>query len=187
MNIQIRGDHLDVTLALQDYVEKKITRLEKYFDAPPERQVSVTMKVERGIHRVEVMLQVHGVLFRAEEASDDMYASIDLVMDKLEQQLTKYRSKLNKRFREKGVKTRVQNAGMASAAVATAAATFDDVDLTQVVRRKQIFFKPMDVQEAVLQMDLLGHDFFVFTNADTDEINVVYKRKGGNYGLIEPS
>jgi putative sigma-54 modulation protein len=185
MNIQIRGDHLDVTPTLQDYVEKKITRLEKYFDAPPERQVSVTMKIERGIHRVEVMLQVHGVLFRAEEASDDMYASIDLVMDKLEQQMTKYRSKLNKRFREKGVKTRVQNGVVASAGVATA--TAEELNLTQVVRHKQISFKPMDVQEAVLQMDLLGHDFFVFTNADTDEINVVYRRKGGYYGLIEPS
>ncbi|SFV07896.1 ribosome hibernation-promoting factor, HPF/YfiA family [Alicyclobacillus macrosporangiidus] len=182
MNIQVRGDRLDVTPAMREYVEKKVSRLEKFFDAPPEREVSVTMSVERGLHRVEVMLQVHGVLFRAEEASNDMYASIDLVVDKLEQQFNKYKSKLNKRFREQGVRTRIAANGRA-----LEREDEEDADLGErVVRVKRFPMKPMDVEEAIMQMNLLGHDFYVFTNAATDEVNVVYRRKNGNYGLIEP-
>ena len=185
MNIQVRGDRMDVTQALQDYVEKKISRLEKYFDAPPERDVSVTMSVERGIHRVEVMIQVHGVLFRAEEKSEDMYASVDLVVDKLEQQLHKYKEKLNKRFREKGLRTRIKSSAENGA---FALAMDDEQDfMNELVRVKRFPIKPMDIREAMMQMDLLGHDFFVFTNADTDEVNVVYRRRNGTYGLIESS
>ncbi|WP_029421647.1 ribosome hibernation-promoting factor, HPF/YfiA family [Alicyclobacillus macrosporangiidus] len=182
MNIQVRGDHLDVTPAMREYVEKKVSRLEKFFDAPPEREVSVTMSVERGLHRVEVMLQVHGVLFRAEEASNDMYASIDLVVDKLEQQFNKYKSKLNKRFRDQGVRTRIAANGWMSDRTEEEEAG----PAERVVRVKRFPMKPMDVEEAVMQMNLLGHDFYVFTNAATDEVNVVYRRKNGNYGLIEP-
>ncbi|MCL6517455.1 ribosome-associated translation inhibitor RaiA [Alicyclobacillus sp.] len=182
MNIQVRGDHLDVTPAMRDYVEKKVSRLEKFFDAPPEREVAVTMSVERGMHRVEVMLQVHGVLFRAEEASDDMYASVDLVVDKLEQQFNKYKTRLNKRFRDQGVRTRIAAGGRTVDRLEDDGADGGE----RVVRVKRFPIKPMDVEEAVMQMNLLGHDFYVFTNAATDEVNVVYRRKNGNYGLIEP-
>lgn len=173
---------MDVTPAMREYVEKKVSRLEKFFDAPPEREVSVTMSVERGLHRVEVMLQVHGVLFRAEEASNDMYASIDLVVDKLEQQFNKYKSKLNERFRDQGVRTRIAANGWMPDRTEEEEAGPGE----RVVRVKRFPMKPMDVEEAVMQMNLLGHDFYVFTNAATDEVNVVYRRKNGNYGLIEP-
>ncbi|QRF22627.1 ribosome-associated translation inhibitor RaiA [Alicyclobacillus sp. TC] len=177
MNIQVHGDHMGITPALHDFVDKKLGRLEKYFDAPPEREISVTLSVEKGFHKVEVMLQLHGVLFRAEEKSADMYASIDLVVDKLEQQINRHKSKINQRFRNQGLKTRIQSsAGMD---------TREESEL-RVVRTKRFPVKPMDVEEAMMQMDLLGHDFYVFTNAETEEVNVLYRRKSGDYGLIEP-
>jgi putative sigma-54 modulation protein len=187
MNIQVRGDHLQVTPALRDYVDKKIGRMEKYFDAPPEREISVTMSVERGIHRVEVMLAVHGVIFRAEEKSDDMYASIDLVVDKLEQQLHKHKEKVNKKFRDQGLRTRIRASAENGAFTLTTAALplEDEDDIEELVRVKRFAMKPMDVQEAMMQMDLLGHDFYVFVNAGSDDVNVVYRRKNGTYGLIE--
>lgn len=189
MNIQVRGDHFEVTKALREYAEKKIGRLEKYFDAPPEKEVSVTMSVERGLHRVEVMLQVHGVMVRAEDRSGDMYASIDLVTDKLEQQMNRNKSRLNQKFRERGVRTRVRELnGRAGFDAMNEVAVTDLMaeEEAKIIRVKRFPMKPMDVEEAVMQMDLLGHDFFVFTNAATEEVNVVYRRKGGNYGLIEP-
>lgn len=190
MDIQVRGDHIEVTDALQSYVEKKIRRLEKFFDAPPEREVSVTMAVERGMHRVEVMLQIHGVLFRGEEKSDDMYASIDLVTDKLEQQLKRYKNKVNKRFREQGLRTRIRNSAE-NGAFTLATATMETEEeleeaLDEIVRVKRFPIKPMNVQEAIMQMDLLGHDFFVFVNSASSDTNVVYRRNQGTYGLIEP-
>ena len=189
MDIQVRGDRIEVTDALHGYVDKKVHRLEKFFDATPEREVAVTMSVERGLHRVEVMLQIHGVMFRAEESSDDMYASIDLVVDKLEHQLNKYKNKINKRFRDQGLRTRIKTSA-ANGAFSVAPAYDEEIDvdemLDEVVRVKRFPMKPMDVHEAILQMDLLGHDFYVFTNAVTNETNVVYRRKKGRYGLIEP-
>lgn len=177
MNIQVHGDHMGITPALHDFVDKKLGRLEKYFDAPPEREISVTLSVEKGFHKVEVMLQLHGVLFRAEEKSADMYTSIDLVVDKLEQQINRHKSKINQRFRNQGLKTRIQSSiGMD---------TREESEL-RVVRTKRFPVKPMDVEEAMMQMDLLGHDFYVFTNAETEEVNVLYRRKSGDYGLIEP-
>lgn len=186
MNIQVRGDRLEVTPALHEYVDKKISRMTKYFDAPPEREIAVTMSIERGVHRVEVMLQVHGVIFRAEEESADMYASIDLVADKLEQQLNKHKEKLNKRFRDQGLRTRIRSSAEAGAFSMAAPHAVVENDVEELVRVKRFTMKPMDVEEAMMQMDLLGHDFYVFVNADTDDVNVVYRRKNGNYGLIEP-
>lgn len=182
MNIQVRGDHIQVTKALSNYIEKKIGRLERYFDAPPERDVAVTLSVERGLHRVEVALQVHGIIFRAEERSDDMYASIDLVGDKLEHQLHKHKEKLNQQFRAKGLRTRIQ--GFAEHGAFTAA-DGQPVD-RQVVKVKSFPIKPMAVEEAMLQLELLGHDFFMFANAETEEVNVIYRRRDGQFGLIEP-
>lgn len=187
MNIQVRGDHLNVTTALQEYVEKKIGRLEKYFDAPPERDIAVTLSVERGIHRVEVMLQIHGVLFRAEEKSGDMYASVDMVVDKLELQMNKYKNKLNQRFREQGLRTRIKNSVAGGGFPQSSYQEDGGNSQDQIVRVKKFPMKPMGIHEATLQMDLLGHDFYVFRNADTDEVNVVYRRNNGSYGLIEPT
>lgn len=182
MQIQVRGDHLEVTPAMQEYAQKKLGRLERYFDAPPEKDVTVTMSVVGGLHRIEVTLQLHHVLFRAEEQSPDMYASIDLVVDKLEEQLLRHKNKVNARFREKGLRTRIKES-----AESGTLSTFNEDELEQkIVRIKRFPMKPMDVEEALLQMDLLGHNFFMFTNASTNEVNVIYRRKQGNYGLIEP-
>jgi putative sigma-54 modulation protein len=180
MNVQVRGDHIEVTEALQEYAAKKLGRLDKYFDAPPEKEAHVTMSVAGTRHCVEVTLQVHSVLFRAEEESDDMYASIDLVVDKLEQQINRHKAKINQRFREQGLRTRIKSSRKEASNRSSVESEL------RVVKTKRFPMKPMDVEEAVLQMELLSHDFFVFTNASTDEVNVIYKRKDGNYGLIEP-
>jgi putative sigma-54 modulation protein len=177
MNIQVRGDHLEITDALRDYAEKKIGRLDKYFDMPPETVVNVTLSVEKDIHTVEVTMIIGGLILRAEENSPDMYASIDLVTEKLEKQIEKYKTKINRRFRQEGIRTLFKDAG----------AAHTDAEEPEVVRVKRFAIKPMPVEEAIMQMDLLGHDFFVFSNAETDEVNVVYKRKDGQYGLIEPT
>lgn len=179
MKIQLRGEHLEITDALRDYVEKKIGRLEKYFDTPPAQSVQVTLSVVRDSHNVEVTMPINGILIRAEERSPDMYASIDLVAEKIEGQIRKHKTKLNRRFREQGIRALFQENG-AAAAVAV------EEPAGEIVRVKKFALKPMTPEEAVLQMDLLGHDFFVFSNADTEEVNVVYKRNDGNYGLIEP-
>lgn len=185
MKIQLRGDRLQVTPALQEYVEKKIGRLEKYFDSPPNQKVQVTLSVLKEVHTVEVTMPVGGMVIRAEERSHDMYASIDLVTDKLEKQIDKHKTKINRRFREQ-----VPQASLFQDHGALAVAPFvdddEDEEEDRIVRVKRFAMKPMPVEEAVLQMDLLGHDFFVFSNAETEEVNVVYKRKDGNYGLIEP-
>lgn len=181
MKIQLRGEHLTITDALRDYAEKKIGRLEKYFDTPPVQNVQVTLSVVRDSHNVEVTMPVNGIIIRAEERSSDMYASIDLVAEKLEGQIRKHKTKLNRRFRDEGIRTLFQENGTAATV-----AVQEDAEEGQIVRVKKFAFKPMTPEEAVLQMDLLGHDFFVFANAETEEVNVVYKRHDGNYGLIEP-
>ncbi len=185
MQIQIRGKHMDVTPALEQYAQRKLGRLERHFDTPPEKEVLATMSIVGGLHRIEVTMTLHGVLFRAEEQSEDMYASVDLVVDKLEQQIQRHKKKLNQRFRDQGLRTRIKVSAENGAFTHTVRKT--DPSDYHVVRTKRFPMKPMDVEEAVMQMDLLGHDFFMFTNAATDEVNVIYRRKEGNYGLIEPS
>lgn len=180
MKIQLRGQNIQLTDALRDYVEKKIGRLEKYFDSPPVQNVQVTLSVVRDLHIVEVTMPLNGIMMRAEERSPDMYASIDLVSEKLEGQIRKHKTKLNRRFRAEGIKAMFQESA------ATAIAVQDEIEEGSIVKVKKFAFKPMTTEEAVMQMDLLGHDFFVFSNADTEEVNVVYKRHDGNYGLIEP-
>jgi putative sigma-54 modulation protein len=183
MNIQIRGNHLEVTEALREYVEKKIGRLEKYFHAPTDQAVQVTLSVNKESHSVEVTMPLNGFVIRAEERSGDMYASIDVVSDKVEKQIEKHKTKLSKRLRQEGVASLFKEV-VPPAPVATLTEADED---EQVVRVKRFAVKPMPVDEAVMQMDLLGHDFFVFSNAETEEVNVVYKRKDGQYGLIEPT
>lgn len=184
MRIHVRGDNLAVTEALREYAERKVGRLEKYFDAPPEQDVYVTLSVQRGQHKVEVTMTLGGIVFRAEEKSGDMYSSLDLVVDKLVAQIERHKSKLNKRFRQAGIRPLVKEA------VSEPPEEKQDEKQDgagEVVRVKRFPVKPMPVEEAILQMDLLGHDFFVFSNAETNEVNVVYRRKDGNYGLIVPA
>ncbi|GIO86609.1 ribosomal subunit interface protein [Paenibacillus faecis] len=181
MNYSIRGQQIEVTEALREYVDKKLSRLDKYFDAPPISDGNVTLSVVRGLHVVEVTIPLTGAVLRAEDRSDDMYASIDAVADKLERQIRKHKTKINRKFRQEGsLKTLFVENG--SDTVATMEETDEELEL---VRTKRFNLKPMDVEEAILQMNMVGHNFFVFTNIDTQEINVVYKRNDGKYGLIE--
>jgi len=180
MKVQVHGDNITVTSALQDYVEKKIGRLTRYFESDADKEIYVTMAVEGTDHRVEMTVVVRGMIFRAEEKSPDMYASIDLVTDKLEEQIHRYKEKLIRRFRNRSGRQPVMNQERIVLNDEPNGYDF------KVVRMKRFPMKPMDVQEAILQMNLLGHDFFVFTNADTNEVSVVYRRKNGDYGLIEP-
>lgn len=185
MNIHIRGEHMLITEALRDYASKKIGKLERYFERPLDTDVHITLSVIRELHTVEVTIPIPGLVLRAEERSEDMYASIDLVMEKLEQQIRKHKTKVSKKIRHgAGQKAVFKEAVVAPIAVAEEDA--DDDDLYDVVKTKRFQLKPMDVEEAILQMNLVGHNFYVFSNADTREVNVVYKRNDGRYGLIEP-
>ncbi|KAA8997963.1 ribosome-associated translation inhibitor RaiA [Paenibacillus spiritus] len=181
MQFSIRGQQIEVTDALRDYVEKKLSRLDKYFDAPPASEGFVTLSVLRGLHTVEVTIPLNGVTLRAEVRSEDMYASIDGVADKLERQIRKHKTKLNRKFRQEGsLKTLFVEGGPNSSV-----ALEDTDEELEVVRNKRFTLKPMDVEEAILQMNMVGHNFFVFSNIDTSEVSVVYKRNDGKYGLIE--
>ncbi|MFD3259388.1 ribosome hibernation-promoting factor, HPF/YfiA family [Paenibacillus lentus] len=180
MNFSIRGQQIEVTEALRDYVDKKLSRLDKYFEAPPTSEGYVTLSVVRGLHTVEVTIPLTGVMLRAEDRSDDMYASIDAVVDKLERQIRKHKTKINRKFRQEGsLKSLfVENGG-------SVVVDESDSDDLEVVRTKRFTMKPMDVEEAILQMNMVGHNFFVFSNIDSKELNVVYRRNDGKYGLIE--
>lgn len=173
MNVNVRGKNIEVTPALREYVEKRIGKLERFLEGFGDAQV--TLVVEKEDHKVEVTIPIHGMILRGEEATGDMYASIDLVLEKLEKQIDKYKGRLEKRVRN-------NNNGK----MMPAAASESDDDGPQVVKTKRFAIKPMPVDEAIMQMNLLGHTFFVFSNAETEQVNVVYLRKDGNYGLIEP-
>lgn len=187
MKIHVRGDHhLEVTPALKDYVQKKMNRIEKLIDSSSEQDVNVTMSVTRGLHAVEVMIPLGAMLLRAEERSDDMYASIDLVIDKLEKQVEKFKHKLGPTAHR--AKNEVAKLKSSSFRNVLEGSTIPEEHVDEeypVVRVKQFEMKPMHVSEAILQMGLLGHDFYVFSNAESDQTCVVYKRKDGRYGLIE--
>ncbi|SEM78392.1 ribosome hibernation-promoting factor, HPF/YfiA family [Lihuaxuella thermophila] len=184
MKYVIRGNNLEVTDALRDFVEKKLSRLEKYFDTPPSAEAHVVLSVLRDEHKVEVTIPFPGLLVRAEESSKDMYASVDLVVEKLERQIRKYKTKVNRKFRQ-DASLRAQFRENSPDFKPSATVVEEEPEL-EIVRTKRFNLKPMDMEEAILQMDMLGHNFFVFSNAATDQVNVVYKRKDGKYGLIEP-
>lgn len=172
MQIAVRGKNIEVTNALREYVEKKIKKIEKFIDIPLNAQVN--MYVERGRHIVEVTTALNGLILRSEEATGDMYASIDLVADKLEKQVHKYKARFKKRGKE---------AGAAEAEVESPEPVDGD---GHVVKTKHFPVKPLSLDEAIVQMNLLEHDFFVFTNAETERVNVLYRRKDGDYGLLVP-
>ncbi|NIK79333.1 putative sigma-54 modulation protein [Paenibacillus castaneae] len=180
MNYNIRGQRFQVTDALRDYVEKKLSRLDKYFETPVASDINVTLSVTKGIHAVEVTIPLTGVLLRAEEKSEDMYASIDIVVDKLERQIRKHKTKVNRKFRQASSVHSLFTESTAAVGVMD-----EEEDELELVRTKRFALKPMDVEEAILQMNMVGHNFFVFANVDSTEVNVVYKRSDGKYGLIE--
>lgn len=182
MNYNIRGENIEVTPAIREYVEKKIGKLDRYFNETPDANVHVNLKVYSDKHtKVEVTIPLPDLVLRAEERNVDMYAGIDLIVDKLERQIRKHKTKVNRKFREKGIPSEYFGALDTAAALETE----EDQEELEVVRTKQFDLKPMDSEEAILQMNLLGHNFFIYTDAESDSTNIVYKRKDGKYGLIE--
>lgn len=183
MRVVVRGKNIEVTEALRDYAKRKIGRIGRYFTVP--LQAQVTLWVEKGRHGVEVTvpLPVNGMLLRAEVTEADMYASIDLVVDKLERQIRKFKTRINRKARRMGADDR---RGVLVVEDEEGPGPAEEEHQIQVVRVKRFAVKPMDVEEAILQMNLLGHDFFVFRNPETGDVNVVYRRRDGHYGLIEP-
>ena len=173
MRFIISGRNMDVSERLKEQVYTKIGKLEKYFT--PDTEVTVTLSVEKQRQKIEVTIPVKGRIIRAEQVSDDMYVSIDLVEEIIERQMRRYKTRLVNQYHGSG---NFQKAFLDLEP--------EEDEGIKVVRSKKFAIKPMDVEEACVQMELLGHNFFVFRNAETDEVNVVYKRKGGAYGLIEP-
>lgn len=188
LKYNIRGENIEVTAAIRDYVEKKVSKIEKYFNDVPEANAHVNLKTYSDKSaKVEVTIPLPYIVLRAEETSPDLYGSIDLVVDKLERQMRKYKTKINRKARGTGLipqstLTDDGNQGFD-------AATDDDMDAedaaSSIVRTKRLSLKPMGAEEAVLQMDMLGHNFFIFEDAETNGTSIVYKRKDGKYGLIE--
>lgn len=173
MRYTITGRNIEVTPGLKSAVEEKIGKLERYFR--PDTEAIVTLSVQKDKQKIEVTIPVKGSIIRAEQASSDMYVSIDLVEEIIERQIKKYRKKLI---------DKKQNAHAFSELFVNE--EFETDDEISIVKTKRFGMKPMDPEEACVQMELLGHSFYVFLNAETEEVNVVYKRKGNTYGLIEP-
>ena len=173
MGFIITGRNIDVTAGLKSAVEEKLGKLDRFF--APETEVNVTLSVEKERQKIEVTIPVKGNIIRSEQVSSDMYVSIDLVEEVIERQLKKYKNK---------IVSKQQNA--AAFAQEFVDKDYDDEDDVKIIRTKRFGIKPMDPEEACVQMELLGHNFYVFFNSETEEVNVVYKRKGNTYGLIEP-
>lgn len=173
MEFVIVGKNIDVTPGLRQAVEEKIGKLERYFT--PDTEIHVTLSVEKERQKIEVTIPVKGSIIRSEQVSNDMYVSIDLVEEIIERQLKKYKNKIidakhgADNFKQDFIEKE-----------------FVDDDEIQIVRTKRFDVKPMYAEDACVQMELLGHNFYVFCNAETNQVNVVYKRKGNTYGLIEP-
>lgn len=173
MKFIIIGKNITVTEGLKSAVEDKIGKLEKYFN--PDTEVHVTLSVEKDRQKIEVTIPVKGSIIRSEQVSSDMYVSIDLVEEIIERQLKKYKNRITDR--EQGAAASFKQEFMER--------DYDDDDDIKIVRSKKFDLKPMYPEDACVQMELLGHNFYVFVNAETDQVNVVYKRKGNTYGLIE--
>ena len=173
MKFTIHGKKLKVTEALKSYIEEKIGRLDKYFQNPENISANVLMRLSGNNQVVEVTINTHGLILRGEEANKDLYASIDLVTDKIERQIRKNKTKIHKKISKETIRD------------------FSEFESTEkeenkiVVKRKTIDMKPMSEEEAILQMDLIDHDFFVYKDEDTNNVKVIYKRKDGDYGVIE--
>ena len=183
LNYNIRGENIEVTPAIREHVESKINKVERYFNEDFQANANVNLKVVNNSEtKVEVTIPMKNLTLRAEEMHSDMYAAVDLIIDKLERQIRKHKTKVNRKFREReGVGMNFANF---TSAEQTANSDDNEEEIT-IVRTKQFELKPMDQEEAVLQMDMLGHNFYVFTDAESNGTHIVYKRKDGKYGLIE--
>ena len=177
MRLTVKGKGMEVSEYLANTVDKKASKLERYFRSNTE--MTVTLSIERSVHICEVTVPFKDVILRAEEASGDMYNSIDAALKKLERMIRRHRTKLEKRLHEKAY-------DYSEPIYADEYMDYGDDEDGEVIRRKKFPIKPMSIEEAQMQLELLGHSFFVFVNSETNDVNVLYKRKDGNFGLIEP-
>ncbi len=174
MRFTITGRNMEVSTGLREAIEEKLGKLEHYFT--PTTEVIVTLSIQRGEQKIEVTIPIKGGIIRAEEASSDMYTSIDLVEEVIERQVRRYKKKII---------DRKQSAQSFSQMFLESDEPVEDEEIN-IVKTKRFGMKPMFPEDACIEMELLGHNFYMFLNAETDQVNVVYKRKGNNYGLIEP-
>ncbi len=173
MKMNIRGSRVKITSAINDYIEAKIGKLDKYLENPNDVTANVLVKVKGKDQTVEVTIPMKKLILRAEDTHNDLYAAIDLVSEKLERQIRKNKTRMKKRIKEItdiNIDFKVEK---------------EEDEKGKIVKRKLVETKPMNEEEAILQMNLLGHDFFVFTNEATNQINILYRRKDTNYGIIE--
>ena len=173
MKFNIHGKKLEVTDSIKNYIEEKIGRLDKYFENPNDITATVLIKLRGNDQVVEVTINANKFILRGEEANKDLYASIDKVSDKIERQIRKNKTRMSKKVKKEFTRDFVLD--------------FEEKEENNnvIVKRKVIEDKPMDEEEAILQMELLGHEFFAFRNVDTKEVNILYKRKDGDYGILE--
>ena len=173
MKFNIHGKKLDVTDSIKNYIEEKIGRLDKYFENPEDITATVLIKLRGNDQVVEVTINANRYILRGEESHKDLYASIDRVSDKIERQIRKNKTRMNRKVTKESFNNFVLD--------------FEEKEENNnvVVKRKVIEDKPMDEEEAILQMELLGHEFFAFRNMETKEVNILYKRKDGDYGILE--
>ena len=182
LEFKVRGENIEVTDAMTDYIEKRLSRLERYLNDDAKYVAHVNVRsYKEGTFKTEVTIQLPYLLLRAEDTQADMYQTVDFVSDKLERQIRKYKTKVNRKSREKGYKG-IEELDFAAAPEELEAEESEALD---IVRTKHVALKPMDAEEAVLQMELLGHEFFIFQDAETDTAAVVYKRRDGKYALLD--
>lgn len=176
MQITMTGKNVEITAAIRQYAEEKLGKMHKYLESISDAHVILSL--QKYLHIAEITLRADGITIRAEERSQDMYSSLDLVIDKIERQVRRYKE----RIVTHGAR-RVNRLDTASGMPPSAEETTEGAG--EILRTKRFPMKPQFTDEAIMQMELLGHNFYVFRNADTEEINVIYRRRDGNYGLIE--
>ncbi len=172
MKLQIHGDKLVVTKAIKEYIDEKMVRIDKYFDNADNLKAVINVRVKNNLQTIEVTIPTDNFMLRAEVSHTDLYASIDLVMDILERQITKHKSKISDRYKH----AVLFNPELEDE-------EFEEEKL-DIIKRKELNIKPMDEEEAMLQMQLVNHDFFVFKNVDEECVSVLYKRKDDKFGII---
>ncbi len=172
MKATIVARKIDLTPGMKEYIENKLLKLNKFFD--DDTTAKITVSVEKKRQKIEATIYSKNTIFRAEQVSDDMYVTMDMIIDHIERQIRKNKTRLEKQLRVDAFN-----------AIDAGAADIDEEKEFNIIKVKSLTTKPMSNEEAILQMNLLGHSFFVFKNSETEQNNIVYKRKDGNYGVIE--
>ena len=176
MELKIRGDKIKITKSMKDYIEDKLSKLDKYLEKSNDVSANVMVKVRGHEQKVEITIPLKSFILRSEEIQEDFYAAVDKTIDKLERQIRKNKTRLMTKHEKASFDFNFESIDIDKK---------EEKDQKKVVKRKAIEIKPMSEEEAILQMELLGHEFFMYKDSETMEVAVVYKRKDGNYGVLE--